>query len=80
MKRKLHVEEYGTGWRKVTKSMIRIKGKWLTLAGFPPGAAVELTVCSPGVIEIRLCAPPQLRSKDFTTLLERLTKATENKS
>lgn len=64
--------EYG----KTASSQIRIKGQWLTKAGFPPGAAVELTVCSPGVIELRLCAPPQLRGQDFTTLLDRLTAAT----
>jgi len=75
MKRRLKIEErveYG----KTSSSMIRIKGQWLAKAGFPPGASVELTVCSPGVIELRLCSPPQMRGKDFATLLERLTNAT----
>ena len=75
MKRRLKIEERSE-YGKTTSSMIRIKGQWLTKAGFPPGASVELTVCSPGVIELRLCAPPQLRDKDFSTLLDRLTSAT----
>ena len=75
-KRKLKVEPFDDGFQKVSKSQIRIKGQWLTLAGFPPHSAVELTVCSPGVIELRLCAPPQLHAEDFHNILERLTAAT----
>jgi len=55
--------------------LIRIKGRWLSRLGFPPGSAVELTAVSPGVLEIRLCAPPQLRAADFTATIDRLTEA-----
>lgn len=75
-KRKLAVEPFDDGINKISKSMLRIKGAWLTKAGFPPRSSVELTVCSPGVIEIRLCAPPQLRGEDFHNILDRLTEAT----
>jgi hypothetical protein len=55
--------------------MLRIKGAWLSAAGFPPGASVVLTVCSPGVIEIRLNAPPP-DSADFARVLQSLAAAT----
>jgi len=78
-KRKLKIESHAREYGRKGGSMIRIKGQWLTRAGFPPGASVELTVCSPGVIELRLCAPPQLVGDDFRNILERLTVATEGK-
>jgi len=79
MIRKLKIEPFDPqgDYGKTAHSQIRIKGQWLTAAGFPPGASVEPTVCSPGVIELRLCAPPQLRAKDFTAMLDRLTAATK---
>ena len=57
MKRKLTVKEFGGGYRRGTPaSTIRLKGQWLRRLGFEPGAAVELTAVSPGVLEIRLLA------------------------
>ena len=55
MKRKLTVEEHGGGYGRTAASTIRLKGQWLRSLGFPPGAKVELTAISPGVLEIRLC-------------------------
>ena len=64
--RTLALEPFGDG------TQLRIKGKWLTKAGFPPGASVLLTVCSAGVVEIRLNAPPQLRGEHFDIASPRL--------
>lgn len=59
MKRRLKIEEQGTRYTPAKRpAMIRLKGQWLRAAGFAPGASVELTVISPGVIEIRLCGEP----------------------
>lgn len=65
--RKLTVEEHDRGHRSGPRgSLIRLKGRWLQAAGFAPGSRVELTAVSPGVIEIRVCAPPQFLASDFT--------------
>lgn len=55
MKRKLRVEEHNASFGKIPASTIRLKGHWLRKLGFAPGASVELTAISPGVLEIRLC-------------------------
>lgn len=44
---------------------LRFRGQWLREAGFHPGAAVTLTSLSPGVIELRVTGPAQLRAQDF---------------
>lgn len=74
-KRRIKVEEFERSCQTTRGSMIRLKGRWLEQAGFPHGASVELTVCSPGVIEIRLCAPPQLLGSEFQDIGKRLTEA-----
>src|ERR1044071_3072575 len=50
----LKIELLGDGWRQKTFSGIRLKGRWLTDAGFLPGQRVSLTLTSPGVMELRL--------------------------
>lgn len=72
MSRKLKIEPHDP-----RGSMLRIKGKWLNPAGFPPGSSVTLQVCSPGVIEIRLNAPAPMTA-GFSETLEQLTKAIAN--
>lgn len=73
--RKLTVEPHGDPVRekKEAGSMIRLKGRWLRRLGFPPGASVELTAVSPGVLEIRLCVPPRA-DEQFTTVVAALTE------
>jgi len=61
MKRKLKVEELGARYKPASRpASIRLKGQWLRAAGFTPGATVDLTVISPGVIEIRISPPVKL--------------------
>jgi Fe2+ transport system protein FeoA len=74
--RRIKVESFQYDYNTPSKSLLRIKGRWLTALGFTPGSSVELTAVSPGVLEIRLCTPSQLRSEDFTNLIDRLTVAT----
>lgn len=38
---------------------VRLSGKWLQAAGFNPGTHLDLTVISPGVIELRVCGKPR---------------------
>lgn len=52
--RTLKIEESGDFHRGVTVPNIRLKGKWLKQAGFPPGRRVEIRVNHPGVMTIRL--------------------------
>ena len=33
---------------------VRLKGRWLQAAGFSPGTQIMVTVCSPGVLELRV--------------------------
>ena len=80
--RQLKVEEHdrdGRGYSKTRLPLpkIRLKGKWLQAAGFPPGMSVTVTVCSPGVIELRLNG---IRPRDGEYLIaaERLDVALAN--
>jgi cell division inhibitor SulA len=52
--RTLKIEESGDYAAKKITPTVRLKGKWLQAAGFPPGKHLELTVISPGVIELRV--------------------------
>jgi hypothetical protein len=52
--RTLKIELLGDSWRRKTFSGIRIKGRWLTNAGFLPGQRVSLKFTSPGVMELRI--------------------------
>jgi len=53
-KRTLKVELLGDLWRGKTFSGIRLKGHWLTKAGFPAGQNVTVSILSPGVMELRV--------------------------
>lgn len=53
-KRTLKIEERGDYSERKTFPAVRLKGKWLQSAGFPAGKHLELTVISPGVIELRV--------------------------
>jgi hypothetical protein len=50
----LKIELLGDSWRRKTFSGIRLKGRWLTSAGFLPGQRVSLRFPSPGILELRL--------------------------
>lgn len=52
--RTLKIEESGDFNRGLIVPNIRLKGKWLKQAGFPPGHRVEIRVNHPGVMTIRL--------------------------
>ena len=56
--RTLKIEERGDYSCDKTFPMVRIRGKWLQAAGFPPGERLTLTLISPGVIEMRVCGAP----------------------
>jgi hypothetical protein len=67
MKRRIKIEEQITeGLNKCYLSKqtrvpkVRLAGKWLQAAGFNPGTHLELTVISPGVIELRVCGVPRV--------------------
>ena len=55
MSRRLKIEERGDYFKKQTIPTVRLKGKWLQAAGFPPGKHLTLTVIAAGVIELRVC-------------------------
>ena len=50
--RTLQIEADGDRW-KGFKPKIRLMGRWLEQAGFPPGHRVQVTCVAPGVIELR---------------------------
>ena len=56
--RTLKIEEAGDPYRYGIIPKVRVSGKWLEAAGFPPGERLTLTVLSPGGIEMRVCGAP----------------------
>jgi len=46
--RYIKVESFDSGWKKESKSIIRLKGKWLKAAGFKPGERARVEVTSTG--------------------------------
>ena len=52
--RTLKIEDLGDPWRGGRFSGIRLKGHWLTDAGFPSGARVTVTIVSPGSMQLRI--------------------------
>ena len=50
----LKVEEIGDFWRGDTIPRIRLKGKWLDNAGFPPNTRVEVNNTQHGVLLISI--------------------------
>ena len=59
-KRNLKIEILGDPYRGKQFSGIRLKGRWLTSAGFDPGAHVAVTVVSPGLIELKRVAESEI--------------------
>ena len=51
--RSLKIEAEGDPWKGLLKPKIRLMGRWLEQAGFPPGHRVRVTCVAPGVIELR---------------------------
>lgn len=51
--RTLKIEERGDYHYRRTFPAIRIKGKWLRIAGFIPGQRISLNITAPGVMEVR---------------------------
>ncbi|HQB17585.1 MAG TPA: SymE family type I addiction module toxin [Verrucomicrobiota bacterium] len=51
--RTLKIEAAGDFWRGRIQPKIRLTGRWLKQAGFPPGARVQVICVAPGVIELR---------------------------
>jgi hypothetical protein len=51
--RTLKIEADGDKWKAPLKPKIRLIGRWLERAGFKPGARVQVTCVSSGLIELR---------------------------
>ena len=51
--RRIKIEACGDFWKGSIKPKIRLTGRWLERAGFPPGQNVNVTFISPGVLELR---------------------------
>ena len=51
--RLLKVEETGDFHSNQVKPAIRLKGKWLEAAGFPPDSLVRVTCQAPGVLVLQ---------------------------
>jgi len=51
--RTLKIEADGDPWKGLIKPKIRLMGRWLEAAGFPPGNRVQVTCLGHGVIELR---------------------------
>ena len=51
--RTLQIEDQGDHWKGISIPKIRLMGRWLEQAGFPPGHRVQITCVAPGVIELR---------------------------
>jgi cell division inhibitor SulA len=51
--RSLQIEADGDRWQGQIKPKIRLTGRWLEAAGFPPGHRVQVTCVAPGLIELR---------------------------
>ena len=51
--RTLQIEAEGDRWKGISIPKIRLMGRWLEQAGFPPGHRVQVTCVAPGVIELR---------------------------
>jgi hypothetical protein len=73
--RKLTVLEHDDGWRRqqsntAPASEVRLRGQWLTHAGFHPGMTFTASMVSPGVMELRVSGPAQFTSCDWQTAVE----------
>ena len=53
-RRTLKIEPLGDPWRGKVFAGIRLKGRWLVKAGFPPGQRVTVIVRAPGAMQLRI--------------------------
>ena len=74
-RRTLKIEERGDYFAKKTTPVVRLKGRWLQAAGFPAGRHLQLTVISPGVIELRVMRMARAPSPEFQMAAMRLDHA-----
>ena len=81
MTRKLKIEEEiiekrisTAAYTRSVVPKVRLCGKWLQAAGFAPGTHLDLTVVSPGVIELRVCGKPR-NDQEFSIAAMRLDHA-----
>ena len=51
--RRLKIEEHGDHWKGGLRPKIRLIGRWLEHAGFPPGGQVQVVCVAPGILELR---------------------------
>jgi len=61
--RVLTVEDFNPNGRlaRISRaSLLRLKGSWFKAAGFHAGQQIRVTNPSPGVIELRVCAPVRM--------------------
>jgi hypothetical protein len=57
--RTLKIEATGDFWRGKVRPKIRLTGRWLERAGFPPGERVTVEVTGAGCLTLRAVAPQQ---------------------
>ncbi len=51
--RTLKVEPTGDFFRQKVKPALRLRGRWLERAGFPPNSHARIIIRTPGVLEIQ---------------------------
>ena len=59
--RRLKIEEHGDQWKGRLRPKIRLIGRWLERAGFPPGSHVQVICVKPGILELRATDTAPLR-------------------
>ena len=57
--RTIKVEKTGDYFYAKVKPAIRLKGRWLEQAGFPPNSHARITVLADGVLQIQAITPSQ---------------------
>lgn len=67
--RLLKIEADGDPWKGI-KPKIRLLGRWLERAGFPPGHRVHVTCVAPGLLELRCSEAPLTGTKPVLSLPE----------
>jgi Toxin SymE, type I toxin-antitoxin system len=55
--RTIKIENTGDFFYRKTKPAIRLKGRWLENAGFPPDTYARITIRETGLIEIQALKP-----------------------
>jgi len=58
-RRNLKIETTGDFWRGRVTPKIRLAGRWLERAGFPPGQRVTVELTDPGCLTLRVVGPQQ---------------------